>query len=474
MDTLTIIKELRAKNVDIWFLANNLRAGKTSDYQKICEHATRAQGESLMTSERVNWGHRQSMEMGVVYGRKEMFGYNIVKDEYGFQQFEIIEEEAEIVRNVFKWYAEGDGTLTIARRLEQMGVKTKRYKNGWTNTVILRMLRNEKYIGHLVQGKTHTPDPLTHKKKYNKDANKLIVIENHHAPIVEEGVWNTVQKKLKEKEPSAEMKAKHSNRYWVSGKIYCGLCGGRYVSYRKKQKTIPYKAWVCFENHERGRYKQLITDTGEITYVGCNGLRVNERILKEALKDTVTGYLERHRERLIKDINQKIKELSKAQDRSKEIAKLEKEISETKRKYRELILKYNEGKISELAFTMAAPDYERKLKELEEELTLMTSNVTDTQEITFLEWCKKTIDEILNLSYDELNEMLFERITKKIVVYPSNILEIHLTFLPVIYIQFATKDKGTGYKVYNTFLDKDEFDELLKNAPKNEIHAPTE
>ena len=200
MDTLSIIKELREKNVDIWFLANNLRAGRISDYQKICEHATRAQGESLMTSERVNWGHRQSMEMGVVYGRKEMFGYNIVKDEYGFQHFEIIEEEAKIVRDIFSWFAAGDGTSTISKRLEKMGVKTKRYKNGWSNTVILRLLRNDKYIGHLTQGRTCTPNPLDHKKKYNHDPSKMYTIKNHHVPIVDEELWDAVQKKLKEKQ----------------------------------------------------------------------------------------------------------------------------------------------------------------------------------------------------------------------------------------------------------------------------------
>ena len=56
--------------------------------------AINAQQESLRTSRRVKWGQLQQMERAMVLGRKEIYGYNIVTDEFGEQHFEIIPEEA--------------------------------------------------------------------------------------------------------------------------------------------------------------------------------------------------------------------------------------------------------------------------------------------------------------------------------------------------------------------------------------------
>ena len=62
----------------------------------------------------------------------------------GCKLVKIVEEEAEVVRKIFTWFSEGDGTHRIARKLEAEGTPTFRYSNGWSNTVILRILRNEK------------------------------------------------------------------------------------------------------------------------------------------------------------------------------------------------------------------------------------------------------------------------------------------------------------------------------------------
>lgn len=50
--------------------------------------------------------------------------------------------------------------------------------------MILRVLRNEKYVGDLCQKKTITPDYLTHKKKYNRGEEEMVYIKDHHEPII--------------------------------------------------------------------------------------------------------------------------------------------------------------------------------------------------------------------------------------------------------------------------------------------------
>lgn len=474
---LNIVEELRNMGVYIWFLSDDINTESNDYRERLTQIATNAEQESLRTSRRVKWGHQQQMQLGVVFGRKEMYGYNIVKDELGIQHFEIIPEEAEVIKNIFEWFASGEGTHRIARRLEQQGIETKRYKHGWTNTVILRILRNEKYVGDLAQGKTYTPDPLTHKKKYNRGESHMYYIKDHHpeSAIISRELWDKVQKILKEKAPSEEIKAKHSNRYWTSGKVYCGLCGQRYVSYVKKQKNTPYRAWVCFENHQRGQYKQITLDTGATTTVGCNALRVNDRVLKTAVHDIVTEYIIPHKETILAEMRKEIEELSKPQDHTKKIASLEKQIEQAQQKINKLTQGWMDGIVPENAYKMNIGPANAHYEELQAELRkLQAENNSASAEVQIYEEYIQQLQSILSLTDDDLNDAFYERVTKQIYVYPLNLLEFRLSFIPMpIYLQYKTSGRGDFYKVELTILTAEQFAEMLKNAPKNDLEVQT-
>lgn len=448
-DLLNIIEELRAKGVYIWFLSDDINTEKNDYRERITQIATNAEQESLRTSRRVRWGQQQRMEQGAVFGRKEMFGYNIVRDENGIQRFVIIEEEAEIVRQIYQWYASGDGTFTIAKRLQQMGVKTKRYKNGWSNTVILRLLRNEKYVGDLAQGKTYTPDPLTHKKKYNRGDSISFYITDHHpeAAIVSRDLWDKVQKRLKENEPSDEVKAKHSNRYWTSGKIFCGCCGNSYISVRKKQQNGLYKAWECIENHERGLPKQIVNDLGEVVSIGCTGRRVNERVLAMALHDIITQLIIPHKQAICDTLRADFAALTKPKDNRAQITAVEKKLEKKREKIVSLTDNYLNGIVPELAYTATSKRYQDEIKELELNLAqLKQEGITAAMEASAYTDYIAQIERIVALSDEEINEGLYERVTKKIVVHPEQVLEIHLTFMAKpIFLRYKTQGRGATY-----------------------------
>ena len=117
-----------------------------------------AQEESRKTSERVKWGQKRQMEQGVVFGRS-MLGYDVK----GGKMY-INEGGAKIVRLIFHNFVyEGKGAHVMARELREAGINPMHVKE-WQNTVILRVIRNEKYCGDLVQKKTYTPDFLSHEK----------------------------------------------------------------------------------------------------------------------------------------------------------------------------------------------------------------------------------------------------------------------------------------------------------------------
>ena len=248
--------------VGVIFLNDNINTLDGDAELRLAIMSSIAQEESRKTSERVKWGQKRQMEQGVVFGRS-MLGYD-VKD----GKMTINEEGAKIVRLIFhKFVDEGKGTHVIARELREEGIEPMRVKE-WQNTVILRVIRNEKYCGDLVQKKTYTPDFLSHEKKYNRGQEEFVIIKDHHEPIISRELFDKANRILDAKSLSQEGKAKHSNRYPFSGKIKCGRCGASYVArYKTRKDGSRYKAWRCYEAANHGR--PHIDKAGN--QVGCSG-----------------------------------------------------------------------------------------------------------------------------------------------------------------------------------------------------------
>ena len=457
-EALNIIDELLKANVAVYFINNQLCTMDHNEYQLLCNLINAAQQESFQTSERVKFGQRLQMERGVTFGRKEMFGYRIHRDPYTkVQTYEIIEEEAEVIRQIFDWFAAGDGTHRIARRLEENGVSTFRYSNGWSNTVILRILRNEKYVGDLVQGKTYTPKMLTHKKKYQKDKKQWTEVSNHHEPIVDREIWDKVQAILEEKAPSEEQKLKHSNRYWLSGKVFCGVCGGRYVSNIKKKKTCTHKSWVCFEAHTRGVYKE---DTIDGIPRGCNGGgMINDKVFKEIVKDFLTVYLKDIKDYLIADAYEKQKQsLTPKKKNTSKIKRLQKEIEKIEERSDKLFLAKLDGECSQEQYERFKNRFKKELEEIKKQLKEEQQSEIDEQRIKQeTEDIVKRIEYLVSLKDEEFNDDLFARVTKKIVVYPEHIIEVYIEGFPEsFFFHFSAKGKLDNYVVETTFYPKEE------------------
>ena len=463
-DLLNIVEELRKKKIYIWFLSDDINTESDDYRERLVEAATAAEKESLRTSRRVKWGQMQQMQRGVVFGRREMFGYNITRNEQGIQNFEIVPEEAEVIKEIFRWFADGDGTHIIARRLEAKGIKTKRFKNGWSNTVILRILRNEKYVGDLAQGKTYTPDPLTHKKKYNNGEAQMVYITDHHteSAIIQRELWDKVQAMLKENEPDDGIKLKYSNRYWTSGKIFCGCCGSRYVSYNKKQKNSSYKAWICFENHQRGREKEVINELGELYKTGCNNKRVNDRVLKIALKDIITEIIAPNKYKLCQEISMEMDNLDPSQDNSAKIKSLEKKLTSLKNELKVLTEKLISGIVSDDIYLSVKEDKESKISDLQNKISILKNSNNYEISKNALQNKYEVLTKLLSMPDDEIDEELFARITKKIVVYPGNILQIHLSFmLRPIYLRYKTVGRGEDYNAIFDVLSEEEMQTII-------------
>ncbi len=78
------------------------------------------------------------------------------------------EEEAKIVQYIFTRYIEGMGAHIIAREPEQMGAVTAKGNKSRYNTTVIGIIKNEKYKGDQLQGKTITADPISRRRPDNR------------------------------------------------------------------------------------------------------------------------------------------------------------------------------------------------------------------------------------------------------------------------------------------------------------------
>jgi len=249
LDSIFYTRELKRFGVGVIFLNDNINTLEPDAELRLTIMSSIAQEESRKTSDRVKWGQKRRMEQGVVFGRN-MLGYDVRSGEMF-----INEKGAEIVRLIFQKFAnEGKGTCVIARELREAGIKSYMCNSEWSNTTILRIIRNEKYCGDLVQKKTFTPDYLTHEKKYNRGEEEFVIIKNHHEPIISRELFEKANEILESRALSQEGKAKYSNRYTFSGKIKCGICGSSFVARHKTRKDgSQNKRWQCLKAARYGK-----------------------------------------------------------------------------------------------------------------------------------------------------------------------------------------------------------------------------
>ena len=116
-------------------------------------------------SANVRKGLAMKMSRGELVGTPKAFGYDYDEET---KQISINPEEAEIVKYIFQRYVEGAGSRVISHELADKGVKAPYGSTRWSESTILRMIRNEKYTGDLLQGKTFTFDPITKRRLLNQ------------------------------------------------------------------------------------------------------------------------------------------------------------------------------------------------------------------------------------------------------------------------------------------------------------------
>ncbi len=419
VDTLSYTRKLKDRGIGVVFTIDNIDTRDADGELRLTIMASIAQEESRKTSERVKWGQKRRMEQGVVFGR-DMLGYTVQNG-----TLSVNEEEVPVVRAIFhKFTNDGKGTHVIARELLEEGMRPKRVKL-WSNTIILRVLRNEKYVGDLCQKKTYTPNYLTHAKKYNRGNEEMVYLKDHHEPIIDRELWNRTQAELLRRSPSEEAKSKHSNRYWCSGKLYCGLCGQRYVSRTKRLKNGDiYKAWRCYAAATHGTKK--ISSFGE--QIGCDNGSINEKALLTCMHYCICQ-LQTNQKELKREIMQEIKEIKGITEKKPDTKRIQEKMDALAAKKRKAIDLMLDGLITKADLQEQTKWYDEQLVELTESLHMAgKQDKANAAELHEYENYMSALNEIM--SFDESNESLYREILDKMVICHDKTVEVWLKYVP--------------------------------------------
>lgn len=235
VDSLTTVRKLKEKGVEIYFEKENIYTLDSKGEVMITIMSSLAQEESRSISENVTWGKRKSMEDGKVsLAYKRFLGYEKGPD--GLPQ--IVEAEAQIIRNIYGMFLEGKTVRTIASSLMERNILTPGGKQEWRVSTVMSILSNEKYKGAALLQKTYTVDFLSKTSKKNEGEVPQYYIENSHPAIIEPETFDLVQSEIAKRRP---YRRQLNNSSPFTAKIVCSSCGGYYGS----------KVWHSTDSHRK-------------------------------------------------------------------------------------------------------------------------------------------------------------------------------------------------------------------------------
>lgn len=260
VDSLNYIRELKALGIAVIFEKENINTLETDTEMMLTIMSCFAQAESESISKNVSWGIRQSFKNGNVpmqYAR--LLGYK--KGDGG--NAEIIPDEAEVVREIYRCYLDGMSMNLIADRLNEKGLTTKGSGSPYRKTVVQRILTNEKYTGDALLQKTYVTDCITKKTRKNNGELPMYLVKNHHEPIISRSDFNRVQEEMARRSAKRTIadkltktgQGKYSAKYALSELLICGECGEHYRRVTWTAKGFKEIKWRCVSRIQYGKKK---------------------------------------------------------------------------------------------------------------------------------------------------------------------------------------------------------------------------
>ena len=376
-----------------------------------------AQEESRSISENVTWGQRKRFADGKVsMPYKHFLGYR--KSENG--EPEIVPEEAEVVRRIYRLFLEGQTPYGIKRVLEEEHVPTPAGRETWQTATILSILTNEKYKGDALLQKTFCTDFLTKKMKVNEGEVRQYYVENSHPAIIEPEVFDMAQDELVRRKQSGRS---HHGTSCFAGKLVCGCCCGLYGS----------KVW-----HSNSKYRRVIWQCNA-KFKGkqkCDTPHLTEESIQQKFLAAFNGLLA-DRDFIITDTKELMARLTDTTGLEEEAARLRNEMAGISQSVRTLIDRNARSGIDQ-------QDYESEYQRMAERFAELENQLKDIEAeydrrkmqrsalINFLKTLKSTQAPIADFT-----SQLWNALVEKATVNADGSVVFTFRLPPVIFIQVS-------------------------------------
>lgn len=399
LDTLTYIRDLKARGVECFFQKENIYTFDSKGELLITIMSSLAQEESRSISENVKWGIRKSFADGKVYlPHRGFLGYK-----YDENKNIVIDKETEwIVRLIYKEFLSGSTFRQICQMLEEKGIKSPTGKTKWRDTTVRGILRNEKYCGSAILQKTFVEDFLTHSTKVNNGEVPKYYVKDSHPPIVPKEEWDMVQIELQRRE---ELRYSYSSKNCFSSKLICADCGHLYGS----------KVW-----HSTDKYRKVIWQCNykfdKKSKAKCQTPTLNEKEIKARFVDAYNKML-LSKEEILKNLELVLNEIVSVESIENEIKKVHEDLEAIVKEVEALIHSSKEtDKIKQKELELKYDKLIKKLKDLEHQKEEVTDKKNKIN--TFILNLKGKSDAI-----SEFDEELFTIMIDKAVVHRDKSIE---------------------------------------------------
>lgn len=273
---LETIRDLKKLGVDCYFEKEDMHSISPDGELLLTLLAMYAEEEARSASENQKWRIQKLYDQGKPAGG-HVFGYRLVGE-----KFEIVPEEAKVVKEIFNLYLSGMGYGKIARTLIERSIPAC-LGGTWSSTSVRDILVNEKYAGDLLLQKFFSEDFRTKKKRKNAGELRKVYVQNNHDGIIDRQTFQAVQceierRSIRQTEIMEHRNTKHDNSEKLfTGLLSCGCCGGAYVRKYTNAKSGDQPIWICSQYFKYGKST-------------CQSQRISEDILVDKTKEVLDTF----------------------------------------------------------------------------------------------------------------------------------------------------------------------------------------
>lgn len=439
LDTLKYVRMLKDMQIGVYFEEENIDTLTMDGELLLTILSSVAQQEVENTSAHVKKGLKMKMQRGELIGFQGCLGYDY---DVETKQLSINKKEAKIVRYIFERYLEGIGGKVIARELDELGYKSPRGLDHWNDTTVLGIIKNEKYKGDILMGKTFTVDPISKRRLSNFGEEDKYYIKDNHEPIISKEDFEKAQeirlRRAGNKKTAANVNGKrerYSKMYAFSSMLECGFCGS----------ILSRRSWHC-----RSDYRKVVWHCVTSIKKGkkfCKHSKGLEELAIEGAFMEAYRKLYHSNENLMTDLLETIESELNDNSLNKELKRITNKLRTLLKKEENLVNLRLEGKISDTIYNEKYNEISSEKEFLAEEKVNIETTLKSEIDV------KKRLTEFKHLlssqkMLTEFDRAVFESIVEKIIVGGVNSDgEIDPAMLTIIFKTGETQNKdGKQFK----------------------------